>query len=628
MSEDSIRRKLAAIVALDMVGFSRMMGEDEAGTLTRQKNHNKVLIVPAVTKHNGRIVKTTGDGLLIEFASAVDAVLCSVEIQRGIAEHEADMPEDRRISYRVGINLGEIVIDGDDIFGDGVNVAARLEALAEPGGIRIADVVFKNVKGKLDLGFQELGAANAKNIADPVISYHVLLNPEASGSIVRKRDHSRKSVFAAAAAVLLVAAAGLAWWQPWAGSIERASAQRMKFALPSKPSIAVLPFANLSNDKDQSFFANGITDDIVTDLSKITGIFVVASHSTRGYKDKDFKVRQIAEDLGVRHVLKGSVRREGKQLRVTAQLIDAIKGNHVWSDRYDREVKDVFAVQTEVTRNVVKAMAVTLKARENDRVFQKYVNNIEAYDYWQRARTIVEVPTRANIEKGEVLFKKAIELDPKFAGGYAGLSFNYAVKARFGFSSSREADVKLALELAKKAIESDPNFAWSHIALAGAYLANRKFDTAVDALQKALVIEPGGYEANLFMGFYLFRAGKSALAVKYSEIADNLSRVPTYRGLAFLGIAYFMDGNYAKSEETWKRVITSIGLVKHPALHVYLAASQFALNKADEAAATAARYSRIRPGFRMSKWPSLKSYKSEEFQQRLIRLAVKAGIPE
>ena len=628
MPDDNIRRKLAAIVAVDMVGYSRKMGDDEAGTLTRQKDHHKELIVPAVVKHNGRIVKTTGDGLLIEFASAVDAVLCSVEIQRGIAKNETDVNEEQRISYRIGINLGEIVIDGDDIFGDGVNVAARLEALAEPGGIRIADVVFKNVKGKLDLGFEELGAANVKNIVDPIVSYHVLLDPDASGALVKKRVHNRKAVFAVAAAILLVVTAAVAWWQPWVSSLERASTQRMKFALPVTPSIAVLPFANLSNDEDQDFFSNGITDDIVTDLSKIAGIFVVASHSTRSYKGEEFKVRQIAEDLGVRYVLKGSVRREGKKLRITAQLIDAIKGNHLWSDRYDREVKDVFALQTEVTRNVVKAMAVTLKARENDRVFQKHVNNIEAYEYWQRARRIVEVPTRANIEEGEVLFKKAIELDPKFAGGYAGLSFNYAVKARFGFSVSRDADIKLALELAKKSIENDPNFAWSYIALAGAYLADSQFDAAVDAVQKALIIEPGGYEANLFTGFYLFRANKSALAVKYLEIADNLSRVPTYRGLAFLGIAYFMDGNYAKSEETWNRAVKSIGLVKHPALHVYLAASQFALNKTDEAAATAERWHRMNKDFRISKWKSLKSYKSEEFQKRLIELAVKAGIQE
>ncbi len=627
MASERVERRLAAIFAADMVGYSRLMEADEEDTLARQKAHRKELIDPTIAEHNGRIVKTTGDGLLVEFGSAVDAVLCAVKIQRAMTEREAGVADDRRIAYRIGINLGEIVIDGDDIFGDGVNVAARLEALAAPGGIRIADVVFKNVRGKLDLGFEDLGSQMVKNIAEPVASYRVLLDPGAVGAVVTKRSRSRKPVFAIAAA-LAVAIAGIVWWQPWSSPLERASAERMKFRLPAKPSIAVLPFANLSRDKGQDFFADGITEDIITDLSKISGIFVVARHSTRGYKGKATNIRQIAEELGVRYVLSGSIRRAGTKLRITARLIDDIRGNHLWSGRYDRDVKDVFAVQSDVTKRVVKAMAVTLKAREHDRVFQKYVTNIEAYDAWQRGRAIVEVPRRKNILEGEALFKKTIELDPKFAGGYAGLSFNYSVKARFGYSSSRQEDVDLALALAKKAIQIDPTFAWSHIALAGAHLANGDHDAAVDAMQKALAIQPGGYETNLFMGFYFFFAGKAALAVKYCEIADNLNRVPTYRGLFFLGMSYFLNRQYAKSEAMWLKIIKTVGLVKHPSFHVNLAASKAALNKMDEAAAVVARFRRINPGFRMSKWHVLKTLKSVEYRRRIVRLAVKAGIPE
>jgi TolB-like protein/class 3 adenylate cyclase len=338
MASDTVERRLAAIFAADMVGFSRLMEADEDGTIARQKACLSDVFEPAIDAHSGRIVKTTGDGLLVEFASAVSAVQCAVNIQRAMAEREGDVPEDRRITYRIGINVGEIVIDGDDILGDGVNVAARLEALAEPDGICISDAVFRNVRGKTDIGFEELGPQKVKNISEPVTSYRVLLDPEADGGVVTKRRSSRKPVYVVAAA-LVVAVAGVLIWQPWSPTIERASATRMKFALPAKPSIAVLPFENLSKDKGQDFFASGITEDIITDLSKISGLFVVAGRSTRAYKGKAIKVRRVAEELGVRYVLGGSVRRAGDKLRLTARLVDAIKGGHLWSGRYDRQVR-------------------------------------------------------------------------------------------------------------------------------------------------------------------------------------------------------------------------------------------------------------------------------------------------
>ena len=516
MATDKITRRLAAILAADMVGYSRLMETNEADTIARQKAYRKELIDPKISEYKGRIFKTTGDGLLAEFGSAVDAVACAADMQRAMAERGQDVPNDRRIAYRVGINLGEIVIDGDDIFGDGVNIAARLEALAQPGGICVSDAVFKNVRGKVELGFKDIGGQKVKNITEPIGSYQVLLDPgEAGATVAPDRRNRRLMVVGLGAVLVAVIAAGVFLWRPWTAPIERASAKRMKFALPAKPSIAVLPFANLSKDKDQGFFADGITEDIITDLSKVSGLFVVPGHSTRSYKGKAIKIRRISKELGVRYVLNGSVRRAGDKLRVTARLVDAIRGNHLWSARYDREVKDVFAVQSDVTRRVVKAMAVTLKARERDRVFQKYVTNIEAYDVWQRARATVEVPTRANILKGEALFKKTIELDRKFSGGYAGLSFNHSVKARFRYGKSQAEDVKLALATAKKAIEVDPDFAWSHIAMAGAHLAAGDHDAAVDAAERALAIQPGGYETNLFMGFYLFWADQGARAVKH-----------------------------------------------------------------------------------------------------------------
>jgi len=631
MAEGEVTRRLTAIVAADVAGYSRLIAADEEGTLSTLRAHRTELIDPKIAEYKGRIANTAGDSLLIEFSSVIEALRCVIDVQRGIAERNAEVAEDRRITFRVGINLGDVIEQDGDLLGDGVNVAARLEGLSEPGGISISRAARDQVRDRMDIALDDMGEVDVKNMPRPVRVFRVLVDGQtakAPPTHPRRGRANFKIIAIAAVLCLAVVGAGLVWLEPWQTKVEAASIDRMAFPLPDKPSIAVLPFTNLSDDKAQDFFADGITEDIVTDISKVSGIFVVAPHSTRGYKGKDVKVRSIAEELGVRNVLRGSVRRAGGKIRVTAQLIDAIEGAHLWADRYDRDVEDVFAVQSELTRRVVKAMAVTLKAREQDRILQKYVTNIEAYEVFLKARTMVEVPSRDNISKGGELFKKTVELDPKFAGGIAGLSFNHSVKARFGYTSSRQTEVEQALALAKKAIEADSEFAWSHIALAGARLANGETESAVDAMQQALAIQPGGYETNLFMAFYLFWAAKSALAVKHAEIADNLSRVPTYRGLFFLGMSYFLDRQYAKSEATWERIIRSVGVVKHNSFHVFLAASQVALDKMHAASATVARFRRIDPSFRLSKWHNLKVIKSDEFRQRLVGLALKAGIPE
>lgn len=632
-----MERRLSAILAADVVGYSRLMGKDEAGTLAALKQIRTAIFDSKATQHSGRTIKLMGDGILMEFGSVVDAVLFAIDVQTATQVHNSDIEPSQQIIFRIGINIGDVIVEDDDIYGDGVNVAARLEGLAVPGGICIGRSVRDQIRDKLDLNLEDLGETEVKNIARAVRAFRIMMDAQATAlctpvvsPTVSQSGPAPRILLAALVGCFILIAGGVAvWWQPWVPAFERASASEMKFSLPDKPSIAVLPFENLSDKEGQDFFADGMTDDIITDLSKISGIFVTARHSIVGYKKMDVKIHQIAQDLGVRYVLSGSVRRAGEQIRITAQLADAIKGNILWSDRYDRQVQDVFAVQSEVTKSVVKAMAVTLKAREEDRVFQKYVTNIEAYDVWQQARAIVEVPSRNNVSKGEALFKKTIELDPKFAGGYAGLGFNYSVKARFGFGESRQDDAERSLTLAKKAIEIDPDLAWSHIALAGAYLANRQYDASVDAARKALAIQPGGYETNLFMGFYLSFAGlEPALAVKHSKIADNMSRVPTYRGLFFLGMSYFFNRQYAESEATWLRIIKEIGPVKHNSFHVYLAASQSALNKMDRAAVSVANFLRISPKFRLSKWHATEAMNSGEFLRRILRLAVKAGFPE
>jgi adenylate cyclase len=573
------------------------------------------------------------DTLLAEFERPSDAVTATLAFQADHTIQNSLLEDDLRAEIRVGIAMGEVVIADNTVTGAGVVLAQRIEQLADPGGLCITSALHEALPKGMPFDLEDLGEHELKGFDHTVRVYRVDLSvnksippPELSH---RPASTIPRWAMIAIVAVAVVIAIGVAnRFFPATPMEKPALVKRMAFPLPDKPSIAVLPFTNMSDDKDQGYFADGITEDIITDISKVSGIFVVARNSTFTYKGRAVKVGQVAEDLGVRYVLKGSVRRAGGKLRITAQLVDAVRGYHLWAERYDRDVEDVFAVQTEVTRHVVKAMAVTLKANEQDRLFQKYATNIDAYDTFLRARATVEVPTRENIENGEKLFKETIELDPNFAGGYAGLSFNYSVKARFRYGSSREEDATRALAFAQKAIGADKSFAWSHIALAGAYLANGQHDAAVDAAQQALVIQPSGYEANLFKGFYLFWAGQSALSVKHLEVARNISRIDSNRGLDFLGIAYFMDRKYARSEGVWIKAFETFGVLDHSLKHVFLAASQASLNKMDDAAATVERFHRLRPTFRLSKWPLINNFRLPENRKRIYDAAIKAGIPE
>lgn len=566
-----MERRLCAILTADVVGYSRLIGLDEEGTLAAFKSLRTDYVEPLIAEHRGRVVKLMGDGFLVEFQSAVDAVKCAVAWQEGLAErHDAIA-----LTFRLGVNIGDIVIDGDDILGDGVNVASRLEALAEPGGICISLSVRDQVRDKLDCALEDLGEVRVKNVARPVRVFRILTSADTAGGAGRRRWRDRIKPSLMAAVVVLVAAGVTGYWLGVRTSpFESASVARMAVPLPDRPSVAVLPFRDLSGDTAQRYFAEGVTEDVIADLSKVSGLLIVAYGSTRKYRDEDVSFRQVAEDLGVRYVLTGSIRRSGERLRATVQLVDAIRGEHIWGEKYDREVGDVFVVQSEIARQAVKAMAVTLKANEHDRLFQKQATSIDAYDAFLRARAKVAAPTRQNISEGEELFRSAIELDPSFAGAYAGLSFNYSVKSRFGFSDAPEEDARLSLEFAHKAVELDTGQAWSHIALAGALLANGRHDEAVEAARSALSLQPNGYEANLFMGFYLNFAGRSAEAVRYLEAANELSRIDTIRGLDFLAMAYFTDGQYANCEAFWLKRFRVFGIPSYPHAHVFLAASR------------------------------------------------------
>ena len=453
MAAPRVDRRLAAIMAVDVVGYSRLVGADEAGTLARVKAHRIDFAEPLISEHHGRIVKLTGDGALVEFASAVDAVECAVAIQNGMAAREAAEPEERRIRYRIGINIGDIVLEDGDIFGDGVNVAARLEGLAEPGSICIARNVYNQVKAKLDLGFEPMGEHRVKNIAEPIVAYRVLPGPGArprtrAAAITWALRRHRPAAIGAAAVVLLMTGAGGAWYAFWRPSVpppatiaeiagSGGAQAKPALPLPDKPSIAVLPFDNLSGEVRYERLADGLTEDIITDLSRFRDLFVIARNSTFVYKDKPTDVRQVARELGVRYVLEGSLQAEGDRVRITAQLVDATTGNHLWSKRYDRPLDDVFAVQSEVTQTIVAQLggldsAIALAGRDLAR--RKPAESLEAYDYYLLGVETKERFTKEDLKKAQKLFQKAIEIDPNFARGYVGLTHTYDMEISLGFS--------------------------------------------------------------------------------------------------------------------------------------------------------------------------------------------------
>src|SRR6266481_4930073 len=383
MASDQTKRKLAAILAADIAGYSRLMGADEEGTLARLKLLRRELIDPKNKQHHGRIVKTTGDGILIEFPSVVDAVRCAIEVQRSMVERNADVPQEKRIEFRVGVNLGDVMIEGRDLYGDGVNIAARLEAFAEPSGICISSTVFNHARDKVPFDVEDAGEQTLKNIARPVHVYRIIIDP-----------------------------------------IQRPATPKLEvpaLALPDKPSVAVLPFTNMSGDPEQEFVSDGIAEDVITALSHYPSLFVIARNSSFTYKGRTVDVKQVGRELGVRYVLEGSVRKAGNRIRVTAQLIEAETGKHVWAERYDRDLADIFAVQDEIAQAVTVAIAPAIAGAEQQRAMRKPPDSLDAWAAYQRGLWHLSKASIADNALAQKFFQQAIDLDPSFAGGYKGL---------------------------------------------------------------------------------------------------------------------------------------------------------------------------------------------------------------
>jgi TolB-like protein/class 3 adenylate cyclase len=632
MEKDRLSGKLVVILHADVAGSTALVQQDE------QLAHERIQdafrrFSETIENYHGHVQELRGDALLAEFERASDAVIAALAFQAEQTNFIAQLDDDLKPAVRVGIAMGEVIIADNTITGAGVVLAQRVEQLAKPGGVCITGAIHEALPQRMPFVQESLGDQVLKGFEEPVRVYSVGLNDGAELPAPTKVSETKKSLIArrvkiAIAIVLSIGGGLVAWFQPWAPEYEPASVEKMMIPLPDKPSIAVLPFTNMSSDAEQEYFSDGITEDIITDLAKISGLFVVARNSTFTYKGQAVKIRQVAEELGVRYVLEGSVRREREKIRITAQLIDALTGNHIWAERYDRELEDVFSLQSEVARQVVKVLAVTLKANENERLFQKYTTSIDAYDVFLQARRTVDVPSRDNILRGKKLFSQVIELDPKFAGGYAGLAFNLAVQVRFKYSNSPSSDLARAFDLARKAVELDGNYAWGYIALGGVYIANGDAKAAVNTVRQAITLEPSGYEANLFMGFYLQFAGEAALAVEHLLLARRLSPVVTARDLAFLAYAHFMNRNYAEAVRLFTELHRKFPRGKTPNNSTTLAAAYTLLERPEKAAALVEWVRENHPEFNLSQWKYFNSWKSEENRSRLYNAAKQAGIPE
>ena len=478
-----MERRLAAILAADVVGYSRLIRADEEGTIKALKALRADLIDPKIAEHNGRIVKLMGDGMLAEFASVVDAVRAAVETQVAVAEHNAGLPEDKRIEFRVGINLGDVVIDGDDIHGDGVNVAARLEGLAEPGGIRVSGKVYEEVRDRTDLMFEDLGEQEVKNIDRPV---HV--------------------------------------WR-WVGGTsprEDGTAAR-PLPLPDKPSIAVLPFENMSGDPEQEYFSDGISEDIITGLSALRWLFVIARNSSFTYKGRAVDVKDVARDLGVRYVLEGSVRKAGERVRITAQLIEATTGNHVWAHRYDRLLDDIFDLQDEITQTIVGAMEPEMAVAERERVVRETPNNLDAWDRYQRGLWHHYRFTKEDNAEAQALFRQAIEVDPSLSRAYAGLAHAGYWDVMFGFTDKPEETLEWADEAGRKALTLDDKDPVAHWALGRVRTLRGDLDRAIAEFDSAIHINPSYAHAYYGLSFAQTLAGMTDEALENNNTAIRLS---------------------------------------------------------------------------------------------------------
>ncbi|NGO54625.1 adenylate/guanylate cyclase domain-containing protein [Allomesorhizobium camelthorni] len=588
MSEN---RKLAAILAADVVGYSRLAGADEDRTLARLRALRSDLIDPTIAVYNGRVIKRTGDGALVEFRSVVDAVRCALEVQNGMVERNAGVPQDRRIEFRIGIHLGDVVEESDgDLMGDGVNIASRLEGVAAPGAICLSEDAYRQVKARLDLSVSDLGNTQLKNIAEPIRVYLLRV-----GTAEAKATANSESV-----------------------------TSRLATVPPPKLSIAVLPFANMSGDVEQEYFADGISEDIITALSKLPQLFVIARNSSFTFKDKNVHVQEVGRNLGVRFVLEGSVRKSGNRVRITAQLIDAASGGHLWAERFDRDLTDIFAVQDDVTQQIVDALAINLTEGDRQRLAPEHTGNVEAYDYFLRGRELWHRLTKETNIAARGLLQRAIELDPNFASAHAFLALTHGLDYLNGWSPSPPTSREQAEELATRAVALDDRDPWAHWALSIVELYSRRHDAAISEAQRAIILNPNFAEGHVSLGEALYYSAKADEALKYFDRAKVLNPYFPDVLLHFQALASFQLGRYEQAVGLLKE-----RLIRNPVTDVsraLLASSYGHLGRFDEARAAWQEVLQVNPDYSLEYRRKVLPYKNPEDFELVVDGLRKAGL--
>lgn len=623
MRSHSIQRRLAALFSADVKGYSRLMGDDEVETV-RTLIASREVMTARILQYGGRVVDAPGDNLLAEFTSVVDAVQCAVDIQQELTTRNAALPLHRRMEFRIGINLGDVLVEDERIYGDGVNITARIEELAEAGGICLSGTAYDQIDTKLALSCVYLGEHTVKNIARPVRVYRVLLEGDTARSPERpahRVQQQRKSWMALAVALglLLVGSGAVAvWrlaWRPPAAAL---------LAIPDKPSIVVLPFANLSNDPQQEYFSDGMTEELITALSKYSELFVIARTSAFTYKDKAVRVQQVGQELGVRYVLEGSVRTAADTVRITAQLIDATTGHHLWAERYDRARTDIFALQDEITRQIVMALQVQLTEGEQAYVWQYATDNLTAYELFLRGRALAVRKTPQTLAQARQLFEQAIALDPQFAVAYVHLGWLHHIEARFGWSATPAAALQQAQALAHKAVALDATLPDAHALLGAIHLLHGQHEQALAAGEKALALSPNGADVAALFASTLNLSGRPLEAIAFVRKAMRLSPVYPAWYEAVLGHGLRLTAQSAEAIASYTRYRDRDPDSVFP--HIFLALSYSQVGRLTEAQAAAAEALRRDPTFSLERWAQAFPYKERADLERELEALRQAGL--
>jgi len=633
MTTQELKRKLTAILSADVKGYSRLMGEDEEWTVRTLSAYREIMR-GLIQQHRGRVVDAAGDNLMAEFASVVDAVQCAVEVQQVLRAKNALLPENRRMEFRIGINLGDVIEEGERIYGDGVNIAARLEGLAEAGGICISESAYQQIENKLPLRYEYLGEHQVKNIARPVRAYRAQIEPEAAPSkLGEEKKPGRKRLSKAALGIIavVVIAGAVTLYQfllrPSPSKTEGASKEKMAFPLPDVPSIAVLPFVNMSEDPKQEFLCDGFTENIITALSKVPRLFVISRQSTFFYKGKPVKVKQVSEELGVRYVLEGSLQRSGDRLRINAQLIDALTGNHLWAERYDRDLKDIFALQDEITMKILTAIRVKLTEGERASSAEKYYRGKQGLECYLKLTEASGIRQRWNIEDNNLarrMIEEAIAMCPENPMGYIALGWVYHYDYSLGNTKTPRQTIEKGIELAQKALAMDDSIPGAHVILCYLYLDKGDNDKAIAEAERAVALNPGDWSALNTYANSLRAAGRPEEAIPFYQKAIRLTPFGASVLYRDFGRALRDTRRFEEAVSAYKKGIqlspNDIGA------HLGLAATYSMMGREKEARAEAAEVLRINPKFLVDSFAKILSYKDQSEIDKIINALRKAGL--